>query len=188
MVTPPCRCPNPAFIAPDTSSPRAVQAALRICSWCPLQRQCALEGLEAGTTLDGSRIAPPAGVILAGVICHGDADTAAALAAVAGVEVPTTYRQQRRKNFAPSHCRECGRRMTRWSRDEKPDGLAVHYARGFCTDCRAAYQRHLDTLKPRREGLTKKIDRKRHHPETAASRHRTATRRATMGVAGRAGV
>ena len=177
MDSPPCRCPNRAFIAPTTSSPQAVQAALRMCSWCPLKRQCALEGLEAGTTLDGSWIAPPAGVILGGVICRGDTDTATALAAVAGVQVPTTYRQQRRKNRAPSHCRECGSPMTKWSRDLKPAGVAVHHARGYCTGCRAAYQRHLQEVGPRRVGLTKLIDRKRHHPETAAARARTAARR-----------
>lgn len=150
---PPChRTKNKAFIDPDHAKDFQVRAAQSICGHCPLLKECASTALGLGAVIGRDYSGPADAVIMAGVICRGDLPTAEALASIAGVAVPQIGRQSRRAP-APDACRNCLVPMVSWTRDldSVPAGLTVHHARGFCTDCRPAYNAFLKTVTDRRE-------------------------------------
>lgn len=161
-----------------TAPAHSVRAAVKVCEHCPIRRQCARAALTSGTSMDGSYTAPATTVIQAGIICHGDQATARALAAIAGVR-PPRYRNKGTRPRPASHCLNCEQPMVPWTRGEVPAGHVMHYSKSFCTNCRGAYrQARNDTVTKQRPALRKQVDRKRHHPETAEARARTAARRA----------
>ena len=161
-LTPCHRSLNKAFITGEDAPGHSIRAAIAMCEQCPMRRGCARDGLTAGSSLDGSVIAPARGVIQAGVVCRGDDATARALAAIAGVR-PPALREKKRRNMAPEECRHCGHPMVSWTRGEVPAGKVMHRGRGYCVGCRAAYAADLKARGRLREGLHKPIDRKRHH-------------------------
>lgn len=145
-----------------------------------MRRGCARDALTAGTSLDGSFTAPATGVVMAGVICHGTQDTATELARVAGTR-PPSYTTQAPRGRVPSHCRECRRPMSSWTRnvEDIPPGHVQHYARGWCVHCRPAYSRALEAERSAGEPgtLRKRADRRNKHLETTVARVRTRGRR-----------
>lgn len=165
-VQAPChKTKNPAFINPSASTPQAMRAAKKMCEHCPLLKECARAALTSGTSLDGSTIAPANDVFQAGVHCTGDYQTAVRLSLIcgdpipAGIEEPTT----RTRPKPPSNCVHCHRPMVQWNRfEEQPEGYVMHYAKGFCQKCRAAYQSAYPPRRHHQRGLRKEIDRKRH--------------------------
>lgn len=170
---------NRAFINPHGASVQARRAAVKICQHCPIRQRCALDALESGSTLDRGKLSPAAGVIMAGVICRGY-ESAAELAAVAGVEVPEEYRDGRagtkRVNLVATGqpCRNCQRPLYRWTRhkEDVPPGHVMAYARGFCTGCRAAYNAYVKRLpdsQRRYGGMKKEINRRHTVIETERS-------------------
>ncbi|WJY62149.1 Transcription factor WhiB [Corynebacterium atrinae] len=180
----PChRSKNKAFINPYGAHDRSIRAAQKMCSQCPVIRECALEALRSGSTLDDSIVTLGREVIAAGhVLPKGDASNddvwpvARKLAKIARVR-PPAYVVSRPRFRPPSQCRECGRPMVPWTRGEVPEGMAMHYAQGWGQCCRSAYRMHREV---REVPVTRKpVDRKRHHPETARARAATAARRAT---------
>ncbi|PRQ11754.1 hypothetical protein C1Y63_04920 [Corynebacterium sp. 13CS0277] len=128
--------PPPVAFHPDAL------AAMDACTGCPALARCAAQALHAGTSLDGRTTAPAAGVIQAGVYCTGDADTAAQLAAIAGTPAPR-YQRHRPRPTIPHHCQGCHKPLHPWTRNPEqiPEGHVMHYARGYCTGCRARYRR-----------------------------------------------
>lgn len=156
---------NRAFIDLSGTHDHARAAAKKICAGCPVLKECAAAALEAGDTLDG--VPMPAGdVIAAGVECRGDRATAAALAVVAGVPVPVVAAAPTRFEV-PDRCRACERPLVRWRRDGKaPPGRVVHYARGYCKECRGAYNAFLEEHGRAVTGLRKSTDRGRHSAAT----------------------
>lgn len=138
-----------------------------MCGGCPIRRECARDALTSGTSLDGSYTRPANDVIQAGVICRGDQGTAIRLAAIAGVEVLPVHEEQEARGHRPDECRHCHRPMVQWTRDQVPDGYAMHHARGYCTGCRKAYAEHMKSQPKRQRGLRKPVDRKRHHAASA---------------------
>lgn len=132
--------------------------------------------MTAGSSLDGSRVAPADDVIQGGVHCRGDAATARKLEKIAGINAPTLRRRKPRTQ-APKHCAGCGTPMHPWTRGTVPEGVSMHHARGWGTCCRAEYARHLKEQRARGEvGADihrKEVDRRRHHPETITARLRT---------------
>lgn len=160
-MTAPChRTKNPAFTNPDSASQQAINAAKKMCQHCPLIQQCAKDALTSGSDLIGNT-KPADGVLQAGVICTGDYTTEMELAAVAGLGEVVQH-ERRRRVKAATHCVNCGAPMVRWNRHEvsAPEGFVMHYARGFCTECRSAYARAFPRGSVR--GLRKPVDRKRH--------------------------
>lgn len=158
---------NTAFINPDGATPQAVRAAQEICAHCPLLKQCAVDALTSGTSIKEDHRAPANDVIQAGVVCRGDMETAWKLAAIAGVPVPTwLIEAERRDNLGarrPDHCRNCHKPMVKWNRyEEQPAGYVMHRGRGFCTQCRKAYNEDLKRNPGKRGVMRKHIDRKRH--------------------------
>lgn len=136
---PPCHR-KPAFTKPVLGTP-ATEQAFQICEACPIIKQCAVNALTAGSTTDGCVQRPASGVIQAGVLCNGDHLTAYRLARIAGVDMPE-IRDTSSKNTPAPYCRACKEPMVSWTRDETPPGYVMHYAQGFCTNCRAAYREH----------------------------------------------
>lgn len=146
-TTPPCQgTKNRAFIDPGNSDQFKIDAAIKICSQCPMIQACALAALTAGNLPDGSRSIADE-VIMAGVVCRGDQDTTDRLRAVAGlpdrpqaprarIVPPRAYVQARQP------CKACSRPLWKFTRDrsEIPAGYVIHYARGWCTECRSAYK------------------------------------------------
>lgn len=158
---------------------QARRAAVKICQQCPRQQRCALDALEAGSTLDGGKLSPAAGVIMAGVVCRGY-ESAGELAAIAGVEVPEEYRdgragaRERNSVTTGQPCRNCQRPLYRWTRhkEDVPPGHVMAYARGFCTGCRSAYNAYLKRLpdsQRRYRGMKKEINRRHTVIETEQS-------------------
>lgn len=131
-------------------------------------RECATVALTGGNCVKGDVIAVANGVIQAGVVCRDDRETALALSEIAGVRIPK-YRRQRRKNRPGKACVHCGEPMVPWTRDPStvPEGCVMHYARGYCEECREPYRRMLARL-DRKPQLRKEIDRKRHHRQGPA--------------------
>ena len=162
----------------DTTAPaHSLRAAIAVCEACPIRRECALDALTSGTSLDGEYTRPAGAVIQAGIVCHGDQATARALAAIAGVR-PPRYRSKGTRPRPAKNCVNCRRPMVPWTRNEVPAGHVMHYARSYCTNCRGAYaQASSATVTEQRPALRKHVDRKRHHPETAVARARTAHQR-----------
>lgn len=167
-MRPPChRTKNRAFSNPTKAHRNSINAAIKMCEHCPLLKQCATEAITAGTSLNELNRSPANDVIQAGVICHGDLDTAYRLAQIAEVEVPHyLMKRQHRENMGahrPGTCRNCHRPMIKWNRYEKqPEGYQKHHGRGFCTDCRAAYEADKKANPRPPSGLRKQVDRKRH--------------------------
>lgn len=141
---------NPAFLGPTTSTDLQVRAALRMCGACPALVECAAEALESGTTPDGDTVAPATDVLQAGVICDGSRQTVTHLARVAGVPLPTYGRKIHPREWAGDHCRECDRRMFKWTRGVVPEGYVMHRGRGICVKCRVAYRAELEATGPLR--------------------------------------
>lgn len=176
----PChKTKNRAFIDPHGATVQARRAAVQVCQQCPIRQRCALDALESGSTLDGGKLSPAAGVIMAGVICRGH-ESAGELAAVAGVEVPEEYRDgragARKRNSVTTGqpCRNCQRPLYRWTRhsEDVPPGHVMAYARGFCTGCRSAYNAYLKRLpdsQRRYRGMKKEINRRHTVIETEQS-------------------
>lgn len=130
-----------AWIAPDKASPSEITGALVCCFACPVQVACARQALAAGTWLDApKRLGDMAAVsvVQGGVICDGSAGASRALAAVGGMPIPKARRLPSRSG---TRCKACGRVMVSWSRSGPAPGEVMHYARGYCNDCRAAYRR-----------------------------------------------
>ena len=124
---------------------------------------CAKMALTGGSNIDMTTLAPANGVIQAGVYCDGSDRAAWELGVAAGEIAPPEGPQRR---FHPGdRCRACGERMVRWTRDRVPEGYRMHRGRGYCTQCRKAYNAELARARAAgevREGLRKQVDRKRH--------------------------
>lgn len=141
METPCYATENPAFTNPEGADEQSRHEAIRACESCPVRKQCAKEALTAGASpIDDHRL-PAIGVIQAGVVCRGNLKTAQALAAIAGVKVPTKEDFMPPRNNAADQCINCESPMVPWSRNDPPEGYVMHYARQYCTECRSAYQK-----------------------------------------------
>lgn len=171
MKTAPCKnSKNRAFIDPHRSSKFTIKAAEKICSHCPLLKECAAQALRGGSVLDERYTGPADGVFQAGIICHGDEGTAIRLAEIAGItHLPVGAEPKRRQ--PDSVCISCGSKMVKWTRQAIPEGYVRHYARGYCERCRVEYRA---ATAGSRKRMTKPIDRNRHH---------AVNRRAHEGVA-----
>ena len=176
MMAPCHRSRIRGFIDPNAPE-HSLRAAIRVCEACPIRRACARDALTAGNSLDGDYTRPANEVIQAGIVCHGDQATARALAAIAGVR-PPRYRSKGTRPRPASSCINCHTPMVPWTREEVPAGHVMHYARSYCTGCRGAYeQARTVTVTQERPVMRKHVDRKRHHPETATARARSAHQR-----------
>lgn len=113
-----------------------------ICDNCPIRRKCAERALTIGLPLDRTGSGVADGVIAAGVVCHGDEETAIRLAAVAGHPDPPTRQRVRQEPILPgTRCRCCHRPMVPRPRGDDihlGEGIVTHCARGLCRVC---YQR-----------------------------------------------
>lgn len=166
------RTTNPAFIDPYHASEQQIQAAKTLCHSCPMLVECARQALKAGSIINARDLAtveeePAVDVLQAGVLCNGSPEALIALHRVAGVPytAPESQDETLPLKAAPPHCKACGWPMIRWNRyEEQPDGMVMHYARGFCTNCRAEYQRwrHEHGMESAQQGLRRPIDRHRH--------------------------
>lgn len=134
------------FTAPVYGTPET-KAAQELCKRCPLLKDCARQALTAGSTTDRHVQRPASGVIQAGVFCTGDMQTALALAKIAGCDPPEIFDSTPR-NAPPAFCKGCKKIMVKWQRSPnlKP-GEVMHYARGFCTNCRVDYAREVQNLR-----------------------------------------
>lgn len=167
----PCRQHPDDFLEPGEDPlwafSESAQRALDTCAACPLQAECARAGLEAGSVvLDGDTIVAVAdGVIMAGVVCRGDAATWRDLSTAArGREVVDECLGCRRSFSevrAKAHglCAGCYTKSRRHghavasapkaetpsacvdcetpmvSAEPVPDGHVLHRARGRCHSC-----------------------------------------------------
>lgn len=145
-TTPLCQgTKNRAFI--DVNSDQfKIAAAVRICEACPLIQECARAALTAGGLQDGTQ-AVANGVIQAGVVCQGDHATVDALNAAANApeatHSPHAREVQPRAFITPGQpCKACSRPLWKFTRDrsEIPEGHSMHYAKGWCVNCRVAYK------------------------------------------------
>lgn len=127
------------FTAPGAPDDPSTEWAKSICRSCPVIKACAQQALVGGASLDWRVPAVANGVVQAGVYCDGSEEARRQLAAVAGVEVAAEGKQ----HAAPGDtCAGCGRPMVRWRRGEQPpEGYVMHYARGYCTNCRSLYRK-----------------------------------------------
>ncbi|CAB0634971.1 hypothetical protein CIP107566_00515 [Corynebacterium diphtheriae] len=142
----PCHRKPRQFTNPRIGSPQA-EAAKRACRACPILTKCAKDALHAGDSLDRNFTRPATGVIQAGVLCTGDVWTAQQLAEIAGVPVPTYHDHIERPKIG-DQCKSCGKPMGAWTRnpaESLPEGWVMHYARGYCTNCRGDYQAAVDS-------------------------------------------
>lgn len=142
MTPPPCHR-NPAFTNVNTDDGQEIQNTREICQSCPLLKTCAKDALYSGTSLDGHYTRPANNVIQAGVLCTGDHRTAAELAQIAGLPTPA-YRNCVPRQKPPATCLSCHQAMVSWTRRTVPEEHVMHYARGYCTNCRGAYQAAMD--------------------------------------------
>lgn len=150
------------FINPtDNDSPRN-RAAIEVCKNCPVIKECAKLALTAGTTLKPGLSGPAQGVIQAGIVCRGDLSTAFLLAKIAETDIPDYGAlENTRRGSAPPECHHCEKPMTKWTRnhEEIPEGYVMHYARGFCVQCRAAYRAYRAESNKNKPTLSKEINR-----------------------------
>lgn len=139
----PCHRQTRIFTNPVLGSPD-IEEAKKICAECPLIKQCAEQALHSGSSLDGHYTRPANGVIQAGVYCTGDHWTANQLATIAGVQIPQ-YHDHIERNTPNATCRHCGKPMGSWTRHPESlmPGQVMHYARGYCTNCRVPYKASL---------------------------------------------
>lgn len=159
---------NRAFLDPEHSPDRSIRAALKICEGCPLLTTCAREAVVSGITLDGYCL-PPSGVIAGGILLDGTPDTAAVLAAVAGIPAPT-WERPRRRRVKGCPCVSCGRPLWPWVRDRAavPSGYVMHYAREYCVECRVVYRQHEEHEEEGTHALRKSPRRRSVPPPVAA--------------------
>lgn len=145
MKLAPCKnSKNRAFIDPHRSSKFTISAAEKICSHCPLIKECAVQALQGGNVLDQRHTGPADGVFQAGIICHGDESTAIRLAEIAGItQLPYGEEKKRRRGFIHDgdRCVNCNLPLFRWTRGIVPKGYVLHYARNYCSNCRVEYRR-----------------------------------------------
>lgn len=162
----PChKSKNKAFLSPFDAPDYSVRAAVKMCQSCPVRKLCAYDALHSGDLMDGSLEAPANGVIMAGVVCEG-MKSVEALAVIAETGVPASYRTQGKREMVRKGqpCKSCNRPLYPWTRDRSrvPEGYVMARGRGFCTDCRKAYNDFLASL-PEDErgykGLRKITDR-----------------------------
>ena len=162
---------NRAFIDPHRSSKFTIRAAEKICSHCPLLKECAAQALQGGNVLDQRYAGPADGVFQAGIICHGDEGTAIRLAEIAGItHLPVSVEPKRRQ--PDSVCVSFGSRMVKWTRQAVPEGYVRHHARGYCSNCRAEYRAAIAGTRKR---VTKPIDRNRRHEVNRRAHEGVAT-------------
>lgn len=110
--------------------------ATYLCEGCPLLKQCAMNALHAGNTIDNGYHNSASGVIQAGIHCAGDTRTDMELAAIAGVNPPS--RQPQPRYVPPPHCRGCGKHMvTRPKGQHLTPTMVTHTAHGYCRVCDA---------------------------------------------------
>lgn len=135
----PCEKVGDYFTNSKLGSP-AAEYAKQLCTTCPALKQCALAALHGGDSLDGGYTRPATGVVQAGIYCRGDDYTAELLAAIAGVDIPDYHDHDERVNY--DECRSCQAPMLKWQPTGQPvpNGWVVHYARGYCTNCRSSYK------------------------------------------------
>ncbi|MEV0251177.1 hypothetical protein AB0H76_31610 [Nocardia sp. NPDC050712] len=135
---PPC-LGLPGFLEPkDTSGwqvlPATIAAQALCRDSCPrdLFLDCARSALSAGNSVgdDQDRVAD--GVVMAGIVCRGDALTGKALRRVIKQYAETPANR-------PRHCLNCHKPMT--TRRRKLLGHVIHESGGLCTRCRRAEQR-----------------------------------------------
>lgn len=148
---------------------------MEMCTYCPLLKQCALNALHAGDSLDMVHKQPATGVIQAGVWCNGDQDTANQLAAIAGVDTPQIGPHAR--FTPPDNCRGCGKPMsTRIKGMPLTKDELTHAAHGYCRICDAKRRRQKDWQSTQPKNTTIFTWReKRHDRNTGPGRkhHRT---------------
>lgn len=176
------RTDNPAFIDPYNSTREQLDAAKVLCASCPMLVDCARQALRSGSIINARDLStvetePAVDVLQAGVLCDGTPRALIALQRAAGVshtapEAPAPETLPLRT--APARCRACHEPMIRWNRhEEQPEGMVMHYARGFCTNCRSEYRRwrREHGVEKAQRGLRRPVDRHRH---SAPSRKRGA--------------
>ncbi|MFE3754101.1 hypothetical protein ACFXO9_07305 [Nocardia tengchongensis] len=134
---PPC-LGLPGFVEPvsafDWDRLPATAAAQRVCAErCPRDRfrACATAALAAGTLIGDEAPSVADGVVMAGIVCRGDAITRRRLQAVLADDVDPRVR--------PDRCVSCQRPMT--TRRRKRPGYVVHESNGRCGACKRAEQR-----------------------------------------------
>ncbi|QCQ89972.1 hypothetical protein [Rhodococcus sp. SGAir0479] len=135
---PPC-LGRPGFLRPKDASgwqvlPATIAAKALCQDRCPrdIFLACARSALTAGTCFEEEETRVADGVVMAGIVCRGDALTERALRRVIKqlAQAPTTR---------PNQCRNCHKPMT--TRRRKLVGHVVHEGGGMCTGCRRAQQR-----------------------------------------------
>ena len=133
-----------AFKTIDGLSIDEIKHAINICHQCPCRQACALQALHSGASLDERYESNARDVVQAGIICNGGSHSAQQLAEIAGVSVPKYRKHQPRPKF-PTNCRCCGTSLHRFTKrpESIPNGMVMHYARGYCVNCRKAYKRGL---------------------------------------------
>ena len=153
------------FTKPTGRDTPATERAIQMCESCPALKQCAEMALVGGSSIDMHNERPATGVIQAGVYCDGSDRATWELMAAAGRVERTLNVGGGLRPKALDRCRSCDKPMVRWTRDRVPEGYVMHRGRGFCTNCRKAYDRELARARAAGEtrmGLRKQIDRKRH--------------------------
>ncbi|WP_019932328.1 hypothetical protein [Nocardia sp. BMG111209] len=132
---------HPGFLQPAERAdwhldPVVATAQHRCRVECPRDRfrACALDALTAGTLDDDVRPRVADGVVMAGVICRGDAATEHELREIVRGHVELHWRATR-----PTHCLGCGRPMT--TRRRRLPGHVVHESSGRCATCTRARHR-----------------------------------------------
>lgn len=166
---PPC-AGHRIFTHPQPMHPDTLEA-LEMCEHCPIRKQCALNALTAGDSLDRAHRSPAAGVIQAGVWCDGDQRTAYDLADIAGVEAPMVDGEPR--FIPPSHCKECGKPMVVRVRGIHLDeGTLTHGSHGYCRICDARRRRSKDWQSTQPKNATMLAWKEKHHGNSGPGRKR----------------
>ncbi|MFD7843977.1 hypothetical protein ACFV4K_13725 [Nocardia sp. NPDC059764] len=93
---------------------------------------CAHSALTAGTCVGDDRQRVADGVVMAGVVCRGDAFTEKAIRKVIRQYTSSSTRRA-------AHCLDCHKPMT--TRHRKLPGHVIHDGGGMCARCRRARQR-----------------------------------------------
>ncbi|AWB84790.1 WhiB family transcriptional regulator [Corynebacterium liangguodongii] len=137
-MRPPCEG-HSVFINPAQASEQERADAIEMCQHCPIQRECAVDALTAGTTLDKERVTEAMDVIQAGVWLNGRRQQIAHLYNIVGL---TPQERAGKRPPTPRVCLDCGRRMI--PRDKSihltPE-IITHAARGYCRTCYARRKR-----------------------------------------------
>lgn len=151
------------FIDPESATDKQREEAIALCNRCPALRECARAALQSGTTLDTAYKNPATQVIQAGVECDGSPNSEKELARRAGIPVGKIVRSKvgRKPKVEGTPCRGCGRTLWRWTREpgEIPEGYVMHYARGYCVNCRTLYTRCLKKWRATEQGEQQQLMR-----------------------------